>query len=184
MKKFVLLIGVSLLLLVFATTALAHPGRPLRHRHLRGEVVSLDTSASTVSFLGRDDTTRTLTVVGSTKVRKNGHRVAFDRLALGDFGTAKYVVATDTAEFKAVKIIVRTPIMRGKISEITTDTITLKRPRKSRTFIVDGDTRIRRNGAIVTLADLKLRDQAKIMYNKLEGGGFIAGSVKAAGKRR
>ncbi|MDP1808750.1 MAG: DUF5666 domain-containing protein [Actinomycetota bacterium] len=183
MKKFVVLIGASLLLLAFATSALAHPGSLLRPRHLRGEVVSLDTSASTVSFLCRDDTTRTLTVAGTTKILKNGRWAAFDKLALGDYGTAKYVITTDTAELKALKIIVRTPIMRGKISEITSDTITLKRPKSSRTFTVDADTKIKRNGAIITLADLKVRDQAKISYNKLEGGGFVARSIKAAGKK-
>lgn len=182
MRKLLVSIGVSLLLLAFATSALAVGG--LRPHHLRGEVVSLDTSASTVSFLCRDDTTRTLTVADTTKtILKNGHWATFDKLALGDYGTAKYVIATDTAELQALKIIVRTPIMRGKISAITTDTITLTRPKGSRTFSIDGDTKIRRNGALVTLADLKLRDQAKISYNKLEGGGFVARSIKAAGKK-
>ena len=182
MKKFVVLIGVSMLLLVFAATALAHPGKPLRPRHLRGEIVSVDASASTVSFLCSDDTTRTLTVAGTTKILKNGHGATLEGLALGDFGTAKYV-PTGAGELKALRIIVRTPIMRGKISEITTDTVTLKRPKSSRTFTVDADTKIRRNGADVTLADLKVRDQAKISYNKLEGGGFVARSIKAAGKK-
>jgi hypothetical protein len=103
MKKFVVLIGVSLLLLAGAASALAaRPGARLRPHHLRGEVVSLDTSAGAVSFLCRDDSTRTLTVSDTTKILKNGHWSTFAKLALGDYGTAKYVVTTDTAELKAL----------------------------------------------------------------------------------
>jgi len=180
MKKFAVSIGVLALLLVFAASAAARPGRLLRPRHLLGEVVSIDASASTVSFFCRDDTTRTLSAVDATKVIKDGRRSTLGGLALGDLGTAKYV-PTVAGNFKALRIIVRTPIMRGKISEITSDTVTLKRPKLTRTFKVDADTTIRRNGAEAELAGLKVGDQAKVAYNKTEAGEFLARRVRAAG---
>lgn len=182
-KKIAILLGVSLFLLVFAATALANSAEAkLRPRSLHGEVVSLDSSASTVDFLCRNGSTKTLHVVGATKILKNGHRVGFSRLGLGDRGMATYVTTGDST-LEARKIIVKTRLARGKISEITTDTITLKRPKSSRVFLIMGSTKIRRNGALVALSDLKVGDQAKVAYNKTEEGDLVARSVKAAGHK-
>ena len=185
MRKITAFMVVALITLVFAAAAAAHPGWPARHRHLRGEIVSLDASATTptVTFLRLNDTTMTLQVVATTRILKNGHWATFDRLALGDRGKAKYV-RTETGELRAIKLIVRTPIMRGKITEITSDTVTLFKPglKITRVFNVDADTKIKRNGADAALTDLKIRDQAKIYYNKLESGELIAKRIKAAGE--
>lgn len=74
--------------------------------------------------------------------------------------------------------------MVGKITEITSDTVTLKRPKLARAFKVDADTKIRRNGAGAALADLKVGDVSQVFYNKNEAGDFLARLIRAAGKKK
>ncbi len=183
MKKIAVFLVVALTMLVFTSVASAHVKPKFWHRHLKGEITSIDTSASTVTFERLRGDSITLTVTTETVIHKNGHRATFGDLALADRGHAKFK-KTEVGQLVALKIFGHTPKMVGRVTEITSDTVTLKRPRFSRTFIINGDTVIRRNGRAAALADLKVGDIALVRYNGTESGEFLALKIRAAGKKR
>lgn len=180
MKKITFFLALVFSLAVFATAVQAQGDRSApKHYYRNGKIVSIDKDASSVTFLSQKRR-RTVFVDTETWIRKNGTEVSFAELALADKGIFKYE-KTDSGQLSAIKIFVNTPFTTGKISKITTDTVRLRHRRKAQGFLINSTT-IYRNRKEVTLSELRIGDQAKIFYNKLETGGLLAHKIKATGR--
>ncbi|HEB12143.1 MAG TPA: hypothetical protein ENI11_00515 [Actinobacteria bacterium] len=179
MKKVAFFLTMTLFLALFATAAQAQGDWSApKHYYRKGKIVAIDKNASSVTFLSQKRR-RTVFVDAKTRIKKNGAEASFAELALADRGIFKYE-KTDWGQLSAIKIFVDTPFTTGKISKITPDTVRLKHRRKARNFKIDSTT-IYRNWKEVDLSELRVGDQAKIFYNKLEAGGLVALKIKATG---
>jgi cold shock CspA family protein/phage terminase large subunit-like protein len=146
---------------------------------LKGIIVAVDTSASTVTITPKKGGTDvTLNVDANTSIKRKGPATLAD-LQIGDKIEAKY----DPAAMLAIKIEAKPNLakVKGTIAAIDTAagtlTITPKNGSPDVTLTVDANTYIKRNGQPATLADLLVGDRVEAKYNPAT---MLAASIKAS----
>ena len=131
----------------------------------------------------------TVSVDGSTRIKRDGKNVAVTDLQAGDRVSVKYNKTTMLAlriDAKAKKPSSnsnsssnKTGEVSGVVSSTGLGTITItKRGGSSVTITVDGSTRIKRNGKNVGAADIQSGDKVEVKYNKTT---MLASKVEAKG---
>ena len=131
----------------------------------------------------------TVSVDGSTRIKRDGKNVAVTDLQAGDRVSVKYNKTTMLAlriDAKAKKPSSnsnsssnKTGEVSGVVSSTGLGTITItKRGGSSVTITVDGSTRIKRNGKNVGAADIQSGDKVEVKYNKTT---MLASKIEAKG---
>jgi Cu/Ag efflux protein CusF len=137
----------------------------------KGVVTAIDTTAGTVTIHDKkSDQDVTVSVTEMTRIHKNENEHAtLADLAVGDKAAARY----DTATMNAKRIQAKSPKVKpakvvGTISAIDADaqSVTIQ-PKKGDavTVFVTADTKINRNDAPATFADLVVGDHAAAKYD-------------------
>lgn len=155
-------------LLALAALALVHtPTSALAAKKnmakVKGYISAIDTTAGTVEITDAAGNAVTVNVVEKTKIHKNNvEGAAIDALALGDKAKAKY--NADTLDAK--RIHAKSPRVHGVITAVGANSVTIENGQGVEvTVLVTANTKIKRNGAPATLADLVVGDQAKAKYD-------------------
>lgn len=130
---------------------------------VKGYISAIDTTAGTVEITDAAGNAVTVNVVEKTKIHKNNvEGAAIESLALGDKAKAKY--NADTLDAKRIQA--KSPKAHGVITAVDADSVTIKNAQGVEvTILVTVNTKITRNDAPATLADLVVGDQAKAKYD-------------------
>lgn len=180
MKKPVLVVLVFLVLALMMGVAAANGTQPVKKpAHAKGVVISVDTSEGIVRWAAKGRELE-FKVNDLTRIKKDGRKVALAALAGGDKGFVKYL-KTESEGLKALKIYVKTPVMHGELREVGASSVVVAGRETTRTFEVNSETLIRKDGEPAALADLAIGDHLKIKYTKLADGSLLAIKIKASG---
>ncbi len=144
------------------------------HGKVEGKIAAVDVAANTVTITpkkGGADVV--LSVDASTKIKRNGKKVAIADLQVGDKANAKY----NPASMLASKIEAKNKsgngssgselkgVIAGVDTTASTVTITPKSGGANVTLNVDANTSIKRNGKSAGLADLLVGDNVEAKYD-------------------
>lgn len=137
-----------------------------------GTILTLDFGAKTVTIKKSDSSTVTLTFAKTTKISRNGKKAKNQALVLNDTVTAKY------SKNLVLKALTATGPQSKKIAGALTaalkgnGTVTIG----NQTVSVTAETRISRNGALVSLSQLTSHDKLVAHVKAVNGasGGYQA----------